>query len=173
MLTPGSTKYNPKSEYFLPRTPVVLDWNKSIKANFSRVQKDDVQPQYYISHQPVHIEGKNFVDLARTSRRDNSILNTNGDVRIRRVQTGVRRPKSAQKCRVEEEEERMNKSHEEILLKHHKFDSIAEKKIHRKTCTTDFKKNLTREYQNNLFSKNIPILSYSRPNVKYTKPSIL
>jgi len=115
-------------------------------------------------------EGKNFVDLARTARRDDFTLNT-CDVRIRNVKSAIPRAKSAQRRRVDELDEQLNLSHQEIKIKHEKLESFVETKIHRKNVTCDFGKNLSRDYQNNLFNKNIPIFGFSRPNVKYTKPS--
>ena len=58
-----------------------------------------------------------------------------------------------------------------IPLKHESYDIIAKPKINRKTNTCDFQKNLTSDYKNNLFTKNIPTFSFTKPNVKYTKSS--
>ena len=85
---------------------------------------------YYISHKDLNIEGKNFVDLARTSRRDEFSLNT-CDVRIRNVKSAIPRAKSAQRKKVEAIDDLLNETNADIIVKQAKTDAIAEKKIYR------------------------------------------
>lgn len=67
---PSCTKYNPKHEYVWKKTvyPGPL-WGQSIRKNHSILPKEEVDAKFYQSHTDFQIKGKNFVDLARQTRR--------------------------------------------------------------------------------------------------------
>jgi hypothetical protein len=66
---PACTKYNPKNEFVWKRTITGPNWDRTIGKNQSRIQKEERDLPFYNSHTEFKVEGKNFVDLARQTRR--------------------------------------------------------------------------------------------------------
>ena len=77
MEMPSCTKYNPNNNFIWKRTIVPPIWDKTIRKNFSAQPKDTTEPKFYLSHSEWKVCGKNFVDLARQTRRASFTSNTN------------------------------------------------------------------------------------------------
>jgi hypothetical protein len=66
---PACTKYNPKNEFVWKKTITGPKWEQSIKRNYSKIQREERDLPFYNSHTEFKVEGRNFVDLARQTRR--------------------------------------------------------------------------------------------------------
>jgi hypothetical protein len=85
MENPACTKYNPKNEYIWKRTLTGPQWEQSERKNFAKIKKEEVEPKFYKFHTDFEVKGKNFVDLARQTRRASFSGNTN--VRVQNLKS--------------------------------------------------------------------------------------
>jgi len=62
-------KYNPNYQYIWEQQSSGPKWESKIRKNFSAVPRTPEDKKYYIAHGPVKVEGKNFLDFDRQTRR--------------------------------------------------------------------------------------------------------
>lgn len=81
MENPPCTKYNPKNEYIWKRVITGPQWNQSVRKNHSVQPKVEDEPKFYLSHSEWRVDGKNFIDMARQTKRASFIASSNRKAR--------------------------------------------------------------------------------------------
>jgi len=62
-------KYNPNYQFIWEQQSSGPKWESKIRKNFTAVPRTPEDKKYYIAHGPVKVEGKNFLDFDRQTRR--------------------------------------------------------------------------------------------------------
>jgi hypothetical protein len=66
---PSCTKYNPKNEFIWKRVITGPEWEKSNRKNYSCVPREEIDAKFYSSHKDFRIDGRNFIDFGRQTKR--------------------------------------------------------------------------------------------------------
>jgi hypothetical protein len=169
---PSCTKYNPKCEYLWKRTLTGPTWDKApLKGQKRRVYRkrdgqdktyEIIEPEsedfkFYLSHTDMKPEGKNFVDLARQTRRTEF------------GHKGLRRAiHSAENITRNINTAETRKSENSVTRKLNMTSASAATKWV-KIQAPDFKKTMSREQLEKIYGDKRTIIPFSFPNFKWTK----
>jgi len=62
-------KYNPNFNFIWEKETCGPSWNTKLRKNFSVVPRTALDKKFYIQHEPMKVDGKNFLDFDRQTRR--------------------------------------------------------------------------------------------------------